>query len=145
MSAEHPLPAKRINSNGRRRGAPAETGGDSDCVAIICRAILTRDRAAAAASVMRMPVFFGIDVGPSFIKAAGLDLDARRLLHIHRVRMPDFSRGLASPHREVDPDAVVEAIESLLARLAPRCDGVMLCGQMQGFVLVNARRAGFQL
>lgn len=88
-----------------------------------------------------MPVFFGIDVGSSSIKGAVLDLDALQLRHIHRMPMPDIVRGLPAPHREVDPEAVVEAVEAVLARLArlaPRCGGVMLCGQMQGFVLVNA-------
>ncbi|SPF41771.1 putative Xylulose kinase [Candidatus Sulfopaludibacter sp. SbA4] len=89
-----------------------------------------------------MPVFFGIDVGTSSVKAAVLDLDALQLRHIHRVPMPEFVGGLPASHREVDPAAVVEAVENILARLArlvPRCGGLMLCGQMQGFVLVNAR------
>jgi len=88
-----------------------------------------------------MPVFFGIDVGSSSIKGAVLDLDALQLRHIHRMPMPEFVRGLPASHREVDPEAVVEAVEAVLARLArlaPGCGGVMLCGQMQGFVLVNA-------
>ena len=92
--------------------------------------------------IHRMPVFFGIDVGSSLIKGAVLDLGARELRHIHRVPMPEFVRGLPDSHREVDPAAVVDAVEDILARLtrlAPGCDGVMFCGQMQGFVLVNGR------
>jgi sugar (pentulose or hexulose) kinase len=89
-----------------------------------------------------MPVFFGIDVGSSLIKGAVLDLGARELRHVHRAPMPEFVRGLPDSHREVDPAAVVDAVEDILAhltRLAPGCDGVMFCGQMQGFVLVNGR------
>jgi len=89
-----------------------------------------------------MPVFYGIDVGSSLIKGAVLDTGALDVRHVHRVRMPEFVRGLPAAHREVDPSQVLEAVESVLARLArlaPRCAGVLFCGQMQGFVLVNSQ------
>jgi sugar (pentulose or hexulose) kinase len=89
-----------------------------------------------------MAIFFGIDVGTSFIKAAVLDLKSGELRNIQRVPMPEFVTGLPAGHREIDPAEVMAAVhqilESLLA-MAPRCDGVVLCGQMQGFVLVDAR------
>ena len=75
-----------------------------------------------------------------FIKSAILDLEAQELLHVERAPMPDFIPGLPAGHLEVDPSRVMGAIEEVsesLLRAAPRCDGVVLCGQMQGFVLVN--------
>jgi sugar (pentulose or hexulose) kinase len=89
-----------------------------------------------------MALFFGIDVGTSFIKVALLDPDECAVRHVHRVPMPDFVSGLPAGRCEVDPvqvmRAVGEALESLIS-VAPGPDGVVLCGQMQGFVLVNAR------
>jgi len=87
-----------------------------------------------------MPLFFGFDIGTSFIKSAILDLEAQELLHVGRAPMPDFIPGLPAGHLEVDPSRVMGAVEEVsesLLRAAPRCDGVVLCGQMQGFVLVN--------
>jgi xylulokinase len=88
-----------------------------------------------------MADFLGVDAGTSFIKGAVLDLEAGRLRHTERVPFPPFL-GDAPPHREVDPRAIMEAVEDLLARLTrhtARCDGLVLCGQMHGFVLVNSR------
>jgi len=89
-----------------------------------------------------MADFFGIDVGTSFIKGAVIDVDSRQLRHTERVPFPPF-RGSAPPlHCEVDPSAVMEAVEDLLARLTlhtPHCGGLVLCGQMHGFVLANGR------
>ena len=87
-----------------------------------------------------MAEFIAIDVGSSFIKAAVADIDALQLRHTLRVPFPGFVPGLPPPYREVDPAAILSAVEELLARaaaLAPRCTGLVFCGQMQGFVLVN--------
>jgi len=89
-----------------------------------------------------MALFFGIDLGTSLIKAAILDLESCELRNIQRVTMPEFAGGLPAGHREVDPTKVMRAVYDVLDslfRAAPRCDGVVLCGQMQGFVLVNGR------
>ena len=89
-----------------------------------------------------MADYFGIDVGTSFIKGAVIDVDSRQLRHTERVPFPPFLGGAPPPHREVDPNAVTEAVEDLVARLTlhtPHCDGLVLCGQMHGFVLVNGR------
>jgi sugar (pentulose or hexulose) kinase len=88
-----------------------------------------------------MAEFLGIDVGTSFIKAAVIDAGALELRQIHRVPFPGFVSGTPPLHREVDPGAVMEAVEALLARLTPdtpHYDGLLLCGQMHGFVLVNS-------
>lgn len=89
-----------------------------------------------------MAIFFGLDIGTSFLKAAALDLDSLKLLHTERVPFPDFIPGLPPTHREVDPLEVFTRVEQLLERLesvSSRCDGLVLCGQMHGFVLVNDR------
>ena len=86
--------------------------------------------------------FFGIDVGSSFIKGAIIDLDRLELRHTHRLPFPAFVSGLPPLHREVDPAAIVDAAERVLALLSAqelRCDGLVLCGQMHGFVLVDQR------
>jgi sugar (pentulose or hexulose) kinase len=86
--------------------------------------------------------FIGIDAGTSFIKGALIDLDALALRRTERAPFPEFAGGLPAGHCEADPRAVMEAVEELLARLtrdAPPIEGVVLCGQMQGFVLVNGR------
>ena len=89
-----------------------------------------------------MSHYIGIDVGSSFIKAAVLDLDAPSLGRTARVPFPPFLEGLPPAHREVEPGAVAAAVDVLLTRLlahARSCDGLVLCGQMHGFVLVDGR------
>jgi sugar (pentulose or hexulose) kinase len=86
--------------------------------------------------------FFGIDVGSSFIKGAVLDLDRLELRHPQRVPFPEFAHGLSPLYREVEPGRIVAAVESVLARLMPHqpcCEGLVLCGQMHGFVLVDTK------
>jgi sugar (pentulose or hexulose) kinase len=86
--------------------------------------------------------FLGIDVGTSFIKAAVIDLDGLELRQTERVPFPEPAGGLPPFHHEVDPAAVMGAVEDVLERLAPHSrgfDGYVLCGQMHGFVLVNDR------
>jgi xylulokinase len=84
--------------------------------------------------------YFGLDIGSSFLKAAVLDVDALELRHVQRAAFPDFIEGLPPRHREVDPGSILEAVHGLLGNLvqcAPGCEGLVLCGQMHGFVLVN--------
>lgn len=85
-------------------------------------------------------LFIGIDLGGSFIKGAVLDLDALCLKHVHRIPFPEFITGIHPLHREVDPKKIVAAVRQLVKQLlpqAPNCAGIVLCGQMHGFVLVN--------
>jgi sugar (pentulose or hexulose) kinase len=89
-----------------------------------------------------MADFIAIDVGSSFIKAAILDLDALELRHTLRLPFPGFVPGLPPLSREVAPAAILAAVEDLLGRTvpnAPDCAGLVICGQMQGFVLVDGR------
>ncbi len=87
-------------------------------------------------------MFIGIDVGTSFIKGAVIDAEKPALSHTERIAFPPFLSGLPHGHREADPAEIFLAVDDLLARLMPlagRCEGLLLCGQMQGFVLVNGR------
>jgi sugar (pentulose or hexulose) kinase len=85
-----------------------------------------------------MRLFLGIDVGTSFIKAAAFDPDSLQLHQSERVPFPPFLTGLPALHREVDPTAVLHAVERLIAGF-PQCERLWFCGQMHGFVLVNPR------
>ncbi len=89
-----------------------------------------------------MAIFIGLDIGTSFLKGAVLDLGSLQLLHTEREPFPAFIDALPPMRREVNPATVLSRVEQLLKRLqsaAPRCDGLVLCGQMHGFVLVDAR------
>lgn len=89
-----------------------------------------------------MAEFVALDIGSSFIKAALLDLDRMELRHCARAPFPEFLAGLLADRREVDPAAVMKVVYELLERVVPLAStlqGVVLCGQMHGFVLVNSR------
>lgn len=86
--------------------------------------------------------FIAIDLGSSFIKGAVLDLDARTFTHVRRAPFPAPVAGLPSLRYEVDPRQVVAATRALLDDLAhdaPDCAGIVICGQMHGLVLADAR------
>lgn len=87
-----------------------------------------------------MSTFYGIDVGTSFIKGAIIDLDGSGLRETYRVPFPDFVRGLPPSHHEVEPGAIMARVHELLARLQrhePYPAGIVFCGQMHGFTLVD--------
>jgi xylulokinase len=89
-----------------------------------------------------LTTFYGIDVGTSFIKGAIIDLDTSELREVHKAPFPEFLGGLPDKHHEVDPDAIMRSVDDLLDRLQrrePRCDGIVFCGQMHGFTLVDER------
>jgi sugar (pentulose or hexulose) kinase len=84
--------------------------------------------------------FIGIDLGTSFIKGAVLDLEARRISHIHREPFPAAISGLPPLYREIDPNQVLAATRNLLAALLPYaegCAGIVMCSQMHGLVLTT--------
>jgi len=83
-----------------------------------------------------------VDLGSSFIKGAVLDLDALAIRHVERVPFPDPVQGLPPGFREFDPRQIVSATQALLERLArhaPDADGIVMCGQLHGMVLVDER------
>ena len=90
-----------------------------------------------------MSQFLGIDAGSSYLKAALIDPDRPALGRTARVPFPEFLPGLPPLHREVDPAAILQAVADLLQTLAggERFDGLVLCGQMHGFILVDERGA----
>lgn len=87
-----------------------------------------------------MNSYLALDLGTSFIKGAILDLDALRLRAVQRVPFPDLLPGLPPLFCEIDPAAVVEATRRLildLLSLAPDCQGLVMCSQMQGLVVTD--------
>lgn len=85
-------------------------------------------------------MFLGIDAGTSFIKAAAFDPGTMDLRQTARAPFPAFLPGQPPGHCEVDPAAVMTAVHSLLNAFdTQECEGLLLCGQMHGFVLVDSR------
>ncbi len=88
--------------------------------------------------------FIAIDLGTSFIKGAVLNLDSATIRHIHREPFPAALPGLPPLYKEVAPDAVLAAVNSLLATLIPYADaeggldGIVMCTQMHGLVLTTS-------
>jgi sugar (pentulose or hexulose) kinase len=86
--------------------------------------------------------FVGVDIGTSFIKGAVLDADALSMSHIRRVPFPDPLPGLPPLYREFDPQAVLSAVQQLLADLLPHaagCEGIVMCSQMHGLIFATER------
>lgn len=86
--------------------------------------------------------FIGIDLGTTFIKGAVLDLRARALAHIRRRPFPGRLAPTDPLLWEFDPNEIVAAARTViqeLALLAPECQGLVMCSQMHGVVLVNDR------
>ena len=79
-------------------------------------------------------------MGTSFIKGAVLDLEGLCVGDAKRIPGPLPLSGLPSLRAEFSPESFVDPtrriIEELLAE-APDCQGVLMCGQMGGLVLVS--------
>lgn len=87
-------------------------------------------------------VFLGIDLGTSFIKGAVLDLEARRIRRVRRIPFPNPLPNSNPLFCEYDPAEVVRVAGRFIQELsagAPDCQGVVMCGQMHGMVLLDAR------
>lgn len=87
--------------------------------------------------------FIGIDVGTSFIKGAILNPDTYQLEHVWRQPFPNRLK-LENPLLcEFDPGEVFGTVRSLiedLLRLAQHCEGIIMCSQMHGLVLLDEHR-----
>ena len=86
--------------------------------------------------------FIALDIGTTFIKGAVLDLEKQAIVHISRQKFPDPIPNLAPRYYEIDPNAVVTAVKTLISDLLPmtqKCGGIVMCGQMGGVVLTNER------
>jgi xylulokinase len=85
--------------------------------------------------------FIGIDLGATFLKGAWLHPEQNQLSGVRREPFPGFISGLPAGHREIASDAVLAAvsrlIDHLLAEDPAACSGLLICGQMHGFVLVD--------
>lgn len=85
----------------------------------------------------------GIDIGSSSIKGAVLDLTTFVPRDIVREPFPQPLLDKPPGHFEIDPLAVVRAVEAVLQKLLAaegECGGLMVCGQHAGVVLAD--RAG---
>lgn len=85
--------------------------------------------------------FIGIDLGTTFIKGAILDLEKRELRHVRRTPFPAQLEKTAPLACEFDPAEILNAVRSLLSELATHaadCEGVVMCAQMHGMVLMNS-------
>lgn len=91
--------------------------------------------------------YLGIDVGASFLKAAILDPEQRRIRRVVRTPLPARNAELPGDYFEIDSHAILadvhRLIEPLLAELTAggvnRCRGVLVCGQMGGVTLTDQR------
>jgi sugar (pentulose or hexulose) kinase len=86
--------------------------------------------------------FLALDLGTTTLKAAVLDPAQATIAHACQVAFPAPVAGLPTGWVEIDAVAVSAAARQLLEALlpqAPGCAGLLLCGQMGGVVLADAR------
>ena len=86
--------------------------------------------------------FIGMDLGTSFIKGAVLNLETRELDHVRRTPFPPPLVDSPPLACEFDPNAILSAVRALIADLsphAPECEGIVMCSQMHGMVLMTSR------
>lgn len=84
--------------------------------------------------------FLGVDIGASFIKGAWLDIEKGRLIGETRVKFPAFIDDLPKGVREVDVEEILVKTTNLIMKMLSsrlQCDGLLISGQMHGFVLVD--------
>lgn len=85
--------------------------------------------------------FIGLDIGSSSIKGAVLDLDSLTVGKTARVACPEPIAGLPPRHFELDPLAVVDAVQIVLTQLLAEvedCAGIVSCSQMGGVILADS-------
>jgi sugar (pentulose or hexulose) kinase len=86
--------------------------------------------------------FIAIDLGTSFIKGAVLNLETRELHHVQRTPFPPQLENSVPSACEFDPNEILATVRRLIAELAPHapdCEGIVMCTQMHGMVLMNGR------
>jgi len=86
--------------------------------------------------------FIGIDLGTSFIKGAVLNLEARLLEQTQRIPFPNRLGGVNPLLCEFDPNEIATAVRTVIDDLAfhaTDCEGIVMCSQMHGMVLMNER------
>jgi sugar (pentulose or hexulose) kinase len=86
--------------------------------------------------------FIGIDLGTTFIKGAVLNLETQQLHHVRRTPFPPQLPNTPPLACEFDPNQILAAVRALIAELAPHapdCEGLVMCAQMHGMVLMDSR------
>ncbi|MEZ5325228.1 MAG: FGGY family carbohydrate kinase [Verrucomicrobiales bacterium] len=84
--------------------------------------------------------YLAIDLGSSFLKGAVLHLDSCRYESVLKVATPERLPGSPPNHYEISPSALCNSVASLLDQLlevAPDAEGLVMCTQMHGIVLVD--------
>jgi xylulokinase len=86
-----------------------------------------------------MPLFLGIDVGGTFLKGSILDTGSETTGRVSRSSGPEliFSEGGGAT---LDPAALIKAVKSLVDDLFGNrrvYEGILITGQMHGFVMVD--------
>jgi sugar (pentulose or hexulose) kinase len=84
--------------------------------------------------------FLGVDLGTTFIKGAVLNLETRQLAHVRRMPFPEQLPGANSLLCEFDPHEIVAGVRTFIDELAlhaPDCEGIVMCSQMHGMVLMD--------
>jgi sugar (pentulose or hexulose) kinase len=82
----------------------------------------------------------GLDVGSTSIKGAVLDLERGEVRGVAQTPFPAPLKGLPTGCFEVEPAAIVRAMEQIVARLleaAPEAEALFCAGQMGGTLLVD--------
>lgn len=86
--------------------------------------------------------FLGVDLGTSFLKGAVLDVERHKVEQVIRKPFPEPIPNVDPTSCEFDPEAILTAFRALideLARFAPDCEGIVVCAQMHGLVLMNQK------
>lgn len=86
--------------------------------------------------------YLAIDLGSSFLKGAVLDLAQGSCEASQRMPTPERLASTPAGCFEISPDALCDAVSVMLDRLlevAPGAQGLVMCTQMHGIVLTNAR------
>ena len=90
--------------------------------------------------INRNKTFIGVDLGTTSIKGAVLDVDEMRIRETYALPFPPLVPGLGAGYCEVDPQAVLAAVQLIIRRLMSHtvsCFGLVMCSQMHGLVVMN--------
>lgn len=85
--------------------------------------------------------FIAIDLGTTFIKAAVIDVAALEIRDVRRNEAPRRIANLPADVVEIDPSEVLGVVRQLIDDLlstTDSCQGILMCGQMGGLILLDA-------
>lgn len=88
--------------------------------------------------------FLAVDLGTSFIKVAVVDVVTVQIRDVRRIATPARIGGTESDVFEIDPQQVLTLVRQLIDELlkcCSECQGILICGQMGGLILLDAAYA----